>query len=169
MSNTVFVPVFGDIELKENPNSPYDRNIAGLIAKTGEYVFIMRSEDGNHYALLHYDCQKHKKLCRLSDVYELNGRFYQYNYTEGIVSWICKASPEEISEENTWVKKHGKGLYHINADGFYVIETVGLSGDNWDNQEVRDDYLIEWTNECDVAMNEFIADLSDELSNEKED
>ena len=95
-----------------------------------------------------------------SKPYKLNGKLFRYDFDECVVEYIYRASAEEIKDEQEWIEKHGRPLIGIDADGYSVVESVGLSKKNWKNKEVRDEYLSAWSCELDeeaaYLMDDFV-------------
>ena len=84
-----------------------------------------------------------------SKPYKLDGRLFRYDYDRCVVEYIYKASAEDIKEEQEWIAEHGRPLLDIDADGYSVVDSVGLRKENWDNREARREYLGEWSAELD--------------------
>lgn len=76
--------------------------------------------------------------------YEGEKKSFQYNRERAEVSYVAKATANEIADNREWVAKYGKPLFEIQDDGYMVINSIGLSRENWDDKEVRDKYLQEW-------------------------
>lgn len=81
--------------------------------------------------------------------YKLNGKIFRYDYGNSVVEYIYKASAEDIKDEQEWIAEHGRPLIGIDADGYSVVETVGLSARNWRDKEVRDECLSGWADDLD--------------------
>ena len=80
---------------------------------------------------------------------KLNERLFRYDYDTAQVEYIYKADAEMIAADKRWVKTYGHTLYGIDQDGFCVVGVVGLSRDNWENEEARGEYLQDWSDELD--------------------
>lgn len=84
-----------------------------------------------------------------SKPYKLNGKLFRYDFEDSVVEYIYKASDEDIKDEQDWIAEHGRPLVGIDAEGYSVVQTVGLSAKNWKNKEARDEYLSGWAEELD--------------------
>lgn len=87
-----------------------------------------------------------------SKPYKYQGKLFRYDFDNSVVEYIAKASSEEIDEEIEWEQKHGSQLYGIDADGYMVLETVGLREENWTRKAVRDEYLSQWCFDLDEEL-----------------
>lgn len=77
-----------------------------------------------------------------SKPYKLEGKLFRYDFDQSIVEYIAKAEKEDLENEAEWKREHaGQPLCGIDADGYMVLDTIGLSAENWRNKEARDDYL----------------------------
>lgn len=94
-----------------------------------------------------------------SKLYKFNGKLFRYDYDQSVVELIYKAGAEEVADNKEWMKKYGKPLFDIDADGYVVVETVGLHKDNWKSKEARDEYLSEWAFELDEEGAALAADF----------
>ena len=79
-----------------------------------------------------------------SRVYKVNGKRFRYDYGHSVVEYVGKADDAMWEEEIEWKAHHGHPLFGIDSYGYYVIDSAGLSVENWKNKEVRDEYLTEW-------------------------
>ena len=44
-------------------------------------------------------------------------------------------------------------------DGYIVLDTIGLSRENWADKEARDSYLFGWCNDLDEELSSMAADF----------
>lgn len=95
-----------------------------------------------------------------SKPYKLHGKLFRYDFDRRVVEYISKAGTEEIADEAEWKKKHGGELFGIDGDGYIVLDTVGLSMDNWTNKGAREEYLAEWVFELDEESAALAADFA---------
>ena len=79
-----------------------------------------------------------------SKVYKLDGKMFRYNFDRNTVEYVAKAGNEELKDEAEWMQKYGEPLFGIDHDGYMVIDSIGLSRENWENREARDSYLHGW-------------------------
>lgn len=83
-----------------------------------------------------------------SKPYKREKKLFRYDFDACMVEYICKATAEEIREEDEWKAEHdGRGLLGIDEDGYCVIDSVGLRRDNWKSKVLRDHYLDLWIDE----------------------
>lgn len=80
---------------------------------------------------------------RYSDNYWYLARVYRYDYKDGYVQWI------ENSDENPYM--------------YEVVDEIGLSRENWENQESRDEYLSEWNGEQEAEIEAMMPYLAEEF------
>jgi len=95
--------------------------------------------------------------------YESNKKMFRYNRERAEVSYVAKATAEEIADNQKWLEKYGKPLFEIQSDGYVVINSVGLSRENWDDKEARDEYLNEWCMQMEEELAYMTADLVKEF------
>lgn len=94
-----------------------------------------------------------------SKVYEQEGKLFRYNYDDSMVEYVHKASEEDVADEAEWLEKYGKPLFHIDSDGYMVIDSIGLSRENWENREARNGYLTSWAMDLDAESSRLAADF----------
>lgn len=70
--------------------------------------------------------------------------------THSMIEYIFKAEAEDIAFEQEWEKTHDYRIYEIDAEGYMVMEAVGLHKDNWTNKAARDEYLAAWIVDLDA-------------------
>lgn len=93
-----------------------------------------------------------------SKVYKLDGKMFRYNFDRSTVEYVAKAGKEELKDEAEWMQKHGEPLFGIDHDG-YMIDSIGLSRENWENREARDGYLHGWAQDLDTESSALAADF----------
>ena len=82
--------------------------------------------------------------------YRLHGKLFRYNFSGSTVEYIAKATPQEVADEREWAETHsGFPLLGIGTDGYIVIDTIGMSRENWADTEARDAYLTAWAEDLD--------------------
>lgn len=94
-----------------------------------------------------------------SRVYKLDGKLFRYNFGNSTVEYIAKVGKEELKDEAEWMQKHGEPLYGVDHDGYMVIDSIGLSRENWENREARDGYLLAWSQDMDAEISGLAADF----------
>lgn len=83
-----------------------------------------------------------------SKVYNYEGKCFRYDYQYNLLEYISKADMETIREEEEWKATHnGRGLFDIDSEGYYLVDSIGLREENWKNKETRNEYLSEWMHE----------------------
>ena len=85
-----------------------------------------------------------------SNPYKLNGKLFRYNFDTCVVEYIQKADQETMQEDAEWKRNH---------DGYIILETIGLSRENWKDKEARDGYLSVWCNDLDAELESMAADF----------
>jgi len=88
---------------------------------------------------------------------------FQYDRKRAVVLYVAKAGIEEIADNQEWVAKYGKPLFEIQEDGYMIIDSIGLSRENWDNKEARDEYLHGWCMNMEEEQAYMTADLAKEF------
>lgn len=94
-----------------------------------------------------------------SNIYTMKGKKFRYNFDACIVEYIQKADEETLAAEAEWKQKHGSGLYGIGDDGYIILDTIGLSSENWNDREARDGYLSGWCDDLDGELERMSADF----------
>ena len=79
-----------------------------------------------------------------SNVYRYRGKLFRYDFDNAVVEYIYKASKEDIEDEESWIREHGRPLFDIDDKGYIVVDSVGLSQKNWKNKAARDEYLYQY-------------------------
>ena len=81
---------------------------------------------------------------RYSEVYTFEGRLFRYDYNSSNAELLGKADENVLLMEKEWERDFNEPLFHIGADGLYVVTEIGFNAENWKNKAVRDEYLFEW-------------------------
>lgn len=79
-----------------------------------------------------------------SKPYKRGKKLFRYDFDNGMVEYICKADEEMLKDNEEWVAKYGKPLWDVDADGYCIVDAVGLRAENWKDKESRDCYLDTW-------------------------
>ncbi len=88
----------------------------------------------------------------MSDIQKVGGRLFRYKEERAIVEFIEEATPDMYKDDEEWIEKHGYPLWDIDAEGYIVLDSVGLSKENWEDDEARMNYLTEYANEIDSEI-----------------
>ena len=95
-----------------------------------------------------------------SEPYKLNGKLFRYNFDTCTVEYIQRADRETKEADAEWKRTHGgRSLYGVGEDGYIVLDTIGLSRENWADKEARDSYLSGWCNDLDEELSSMAADF----------
>lgn len=95
-----------------------------------------------------------------SNPYKLNGKLFRYNFDTCIVEYIMKADKDGLEADEEWKRTHGgRSLFGIGSDGYIILDSIGLSLENWKNKEARDGYLSAWCNDLDEELASMAADF----------
>ncbi len=94
-----------------------------------------------------------------SNVYKLGGKMFRYNFDRSTVEYVAKAGKDELKDEAEWMQKYGEPLFGIDRDGYMVIDSIGLSRENWENREARDGYLSAWAADLEAESSRLAADF----------
>jgi len=95
--------------------------------------------------------------------YEGEKKSFQYDRDNATVLYVAKASAEDIAVNQEWVTKYGKPLFEILGDGYMVFDSIGLSRENWDDKEARDEYLHGWMFEMEEELAYMMEDAVKEF------
>lgn len=79
-----------------------------------------------------------------SGIYKYNGKRFRYDYEHAIVEYVAKATAQEKKDNEEWIAKFGKPLWDIDEGGYLLIDSIGLSRENWKDKEARNGYLEEY-------------------------
>lgn len=101
-------------------------------------------------------------MAKVKSLYKYRGKTFRYDYENGLVSYLFKATDQEYKDNEDWRKSFGNDLWDIDEDGYIENQTVGLMRANWENREMRNSYLDMWIDE----MEEEVAYLASEFANE---
>lgn len=78
-----------------------------------------------------------------SAVYNFKGRKFRYDYDNCLVQCGFIAETEDDIE-----------IFHAKEIGDFIVgDEVGLCKENWDNKEVRDEYLMEYCYRLEEEIN----------------
>lgn len=66
---------------------------------------------------------------------------------------MSKAKAQEKKDNEEWIAKFGKPLWDIDESGYLLIDSIGLSRENWKDKEARNEYLEEY---C-YQLEDFVA------------
>ena len=99
-----------------------------------------------------------------SKIYKHGNRHFRYDYDECMVEYVTRADAKSKLEmkrdDAEWIEKYGHPLWDIDADGYWLVDTIGLKRENWENKTIRNGYLSMWSDELDeenaYMMDEFI-------------
>lgn len=72
---------------------------------------------------------------------------YFYDRVNSLVICASELGEERRQENDQWIEKYGEPLYDIfTVDGKDYVEwdAIGLNIENWENVELRNEYLYEW-------------------------
>lgn len=72
---------------------------------------------------------------------------YFYDRANSLVICASELGEERRQENDQWIEKYGEPLYDIfTVDGKDYVEwdAIGLNIENWENVELRNEYLYEW-------------------------
>lgn len=86
---------------------------------------------------------------KYSEIYELDGKKFQYNYTDSIVEYIY------VLEEDEEMLGHKGDIFEMDA--------AGLKRENWENKRLRDMYLREWIMELDENARYLAKEVEEEF------
>lgn len=82
-----------------------------------------------------------------SKPYKRGKKLFRYDFDNALVEYIYKADAEMRQDNEEWLASHGKPLWEIDGDGYFIAERIGLRRENWKNKESRDSYLDNWIDE----------------------
>ena len=132
--------------------------VIAILEKTG-YDFDIFGEPGFLWAEVTVDGKEDYKDFVKSNPVKVSGKLFRYDFDHSVVEYIIKADAETISEENEWKRKYGSPLFGIDAEGYIVCSTAGLSVGNWKDVDARREYLSGWADE----LEEEAACLADDF------
>ena len=91
---------------------------------------------------------------------KIDGKLFRYDYDNSVVEYIHKPTSEEIADNAEWETRHGYPLYRVDENGYEVLDSVGFCRENWDDKEMRTEYLHGWAEELEeesrCMMDDFI-------------
>lgn len=92
---------------------------------------------------------------RYSKVVTCCGRQFRYDRDYAVVEYVGKLNAEMERDNEEWIQKYGHPLWEV-EEGMVVYDTIGLSRENWDDPEAREEYLEGWCFDMDEMTAEFI-------------
>ena len=87
---------------------------------------------------------------------KIGNKTFQYDREKAIVRYVFKATPDMYEDDANWMKKHGRPLYGIDEDGYVLLDSAGLSVENWKNKESRIEYLTLWCHDIDYETSSLV-------------
>ena len=81
-----------------------------------------------------------------------------FRYTNGVVEYVAKATPDMYDDDKEWMEKYGHPLWGI-KDGYVVLDSAGLSKEHWNDKEARTEYLTGWAYDIDEESNSLLRDF----------
>lgn len=95
-----------------------------------------------------------------SKIYRLNGKQFRYNFENSTVQYIQKAAKETVRREEMRKQSHEEGNLCSKGDNEYIVlDSIGLSRENWENLEARKEYISAWCNDLDEEMDAMVDDF----------
>lgn len=94
-----------------------------------------------------------------SMIVEYSGKLFRYDYDRSVVEYIMKADAEEIEFDRQWKAAHGSSIYGIDADGYMVMDSIGLNRKNWDDPAARREYLAGWIVDLDAEAKALVGNF----------
>lgn len=101
-----------------------------------------------------------------NNICKVEGKLFRYNREHAIVEYITKATDDMYEDNVEWQAKFGRDLWDIDEDGYFVMDSIGLMRESWDNKEVRVEYLTEWAWELEAEVNEIVEIATREFCKE---
>ena len=98
-------------------------------------------------------------MSKLSKVYEKRGYSFRYDYDHAVVKLVSKASEDDLELNQKWTEKNGRPLFDIDEDEYIECDSVGLSRENWDDKEAREEYLDGWIDEFEEEVSYLAAEF----------
>lgn len=86
---------------------------------------------------------------RYSEIYELDGKKFRYDYRDSIVENVYV-----LEEDEEYIGKKGD---------IFEIDAAGLKRENWENKRLRDMYLREWIMELDENARYLAKEIEEEF------
>lgn len=87
---------------------------------------------------------------KTKQIYKYNGKTFRYDFNRSVVEYVAKADAQMVADDNEWKATHnGRSLWDIDADGYIVLDAVGLSREHWKHKDERNEYLDEYAYELD--------------------
>ena len=79
-------------------------------------------------------------MAKYSRVYKRGKRSFRYDYENRVVQVVYKEDAEIRADNIEWMGKYGYPLWEV-ENGYVVVDSAGLSLENWKDKESRDYYL----------------------------
>lgn len=95
---------------------------------------------------------------RYSEIFQLGSMMFRYDYENAVVELVFSPTEEDKAINREWVEKYNKPLFEL-SDGLIVADAIGLSRENWEDPEAREEYLDSWAEE----LNEYSAWCAEEF------
>jgi len=90
---------------------------------------------------------------------KIGKKVFRYNRSKAVVEFVDKATKDMYEDDNEWIVKYGHPLWNIDADGYIVLDSAGLSCEHWDDKDARIEYLTEWVYEIDAEVSYLVDDF----------
>lgn len=94
-----------------------------------------------------------------SRVYKVEGRLFRYDFDNCLVEYLIKADEQMIQDNKEWFAKFNSKLWDIDDKGYCIIDEIGLRLENWQNKEVRLEYLTEYARELEYETKQLVDDF----------
>ena len=88
-------------------------------------------------------------------------KMFRYDEKNCVVQYVYEATPDMYEDDAEWMDKYGHPLWGIDKDGYIVLDSAGLSRENWDDKEIRQEYLTEWCYEISDEVNYLVSEFVD--------
>jgi len=88
-------------------------------------------------------------MAKIKEMYEFKYKgevkLLKYDRVTATVIYVSEATVEEIVDNEEWLRMgHSSPLWDIDSDGYIEVLRTGLGRMNWDDKELRDEYLECW-------------------------
>lgn len=90
---------------------------------------------------------------RYTNAYTYNGRKFIYDRKTSVVNFVKKATKEDYEDA-----KRLPYVFEI-INGYFVIDSIGLSRESWENKELRDEYLYSYIFDINEEADALLADF----------
>ena len=85
-----------------------------------------------------------------SGIYKYRGKEFRYNYEDAVVEYVSNLSKKELEANEKYRQKYGKPIFPVDEKGYWLVDEIGLSVENWKNKEARNEYLAGWIYELEL-------------------